>query len=303
MSADERGQPPFSEELNDELDRFVERELDARQGYLPPDITDVLNVTLPPPPGSPAARLRLAQPMLVSKEFFDNLINACWYLSLKKVPITPGDIQRVLPEVFEPSPLVFSQLQAALSSEKVRLALLARGIDPSRTQASGLTPDMTMAIRALTDPSSNLTLKQRLRGAGVTWAQYQGWMDYGPFRESLMAASETGLKSAIAIGNTRLIENVDKADLKSIQYLNELTGYFTPGKQQNLDAQQALRDVMTIVLKRVTDPETLLALAGDFRIMQERLSMGSAIEEGAPASPSQGVLSFGESPLPEIEFE
>jgi len=90
-------------------------------------------------------------------------------------------------------------------------------------------------------------------------------LGFGPFREALTLASERGLKGAVALANTRLVESVDSGDLKSVQYLHELTGYFTPGRQQSLDTQQLVRDVMTVVLRRVRDLSCCWSWRADFR--------------------------------------
>jgi hypothetical protein len=276
-----------------------ERELEARDGNLALNLG--LNLTLPARPGSPEAKLsRLAEPVRVSREFFQNAVNAAWLLSLRGEPVTAGDIARVVPDVFGSE--VLDRLAAVVGSEKFRLALLNRGIDADRADGEGLTAEMVACIRALSDPSPGLTVKQRLRGAGVSWEQYQGWLSFGPFRDALTKSSERGLKSAVALANAKLVESVDSGDLKAVQYLHELTGYFTPGKQQVLDVQQMVRDVMTVVLRRVTDPDTLLALAGDFRVLQERMMVGG--DGSGSGSSNARVIGFGESQdLMELDVE
>lgn len=274
--------PPSSQVIQDSLERLREMELDS-----------ALGMTLPPLPGSAAAKLaRIAPPVLMSKEFFQNAINGAWLLSLRNESVTAANIARVVPSVFPPEKL--GQLAALMGSSKFRLALLNRGIDADRSEADGLSVEMVACIRALSDPQPGLTVRQRLRGAGVSWEQYQGWLSFGPFRETLTRSSERGLKGAVALANSKLIENIDNGDLKAVQYLHELTGYFTPGKQQTLDTQQMVRDVMTLVLRRVTDPETLLALAGDFRVLQERIVSGG--DGTGSGSHGAAVIGFGESP-------
>jgi hypothetical protein len=289
MSSDTADLPPSSQEIQDSLERLREMELNS-----------ALNKTLPALPGTPEAKLtKLAAPVLVSKEFFQNAINGAWLLSLRNESVTAANIARVVPNVFPPEKL--EQLADLMKTEKFRLALLNRGIDADRTEADGLTAEMVACIRALSDPQPGLTVRQRLRGAGVSWEQYQGWMSFGPFRETLTRSSERNLKSAVALANAKLVENIDNGDLKAVQYLHELTGYFTPGKQQALDAQQMVRDVMTVVLRRVTDPETLLALAGDFRILQEKIMAGG--DGSGSGSNNAAVVGFGESPATFDEIE
>lgn len=289
MSSDTEDLPPSSQEIQDALESLRDMELES-----------ALQRTLPPLPGTPEAALsKLAAPVQASKEFFQNAVNAAWLLSLRGEPVSAADIARVASGVFPPEKL--DLLSQVVGSEKFRLALLNRGIDADRTDADGLTAEMVACIRALADPMPGLTVRQRLRGAGVSWEQYQGWMAFGPFREALTRNSERGLKSAVALANSKLIENIDNGDLKAVQYLHELTGYYTPGKQQTLDTQQLVRDVMTVVLRRVTDPETLLALAGDFRILQEKMLVGG--DGSGQGERGAQVAGFGEQPMDILSIE
>jgi hypothetical protein len=98
----------------------------------------------------------------------------------------------------------------------------------------------------------------------------------------------------VALANAKLVESVDSGDLKAVQYLHELTGYFTPGRQQTLDVQQLVRDVMTVVLRRVKDPTLLMELAGDFRVLQERMFVGG---DGSGSGERGAIVAgFGEEP-------
>lgn len=295
MSADLNDEPPFSAELNARLDEVLEEESRAIEAV---DVADFLPKTLDVTLPARNVDSELDHPVRVSREFFVNAVNAAWVLHLRGESISAARIQASLPNVFSESDLVL--LDSVVLSEKFRLAMLSRGIEPGRDVADGLSAEMVACIRALTGPEEGLTVRQRLRGAGVTWEQYQGWLNFGPFREALTKSSERGLRSSVAIANAKLLENVDAGDLKAIQYVHELTGYFTPGKQQQLDAQQMVRDVMSVVLRRVTDADTLMALAGDFRVLQEQMLLG-----GNDPSRPQGVVvsGFGEEPVILDELE
>jgi len=252
----------------------------------------VLSVVLPARPGSAKARLsNLAEPVRVSRDFFNSAVSAAWLLWLRGEGVSAEGIARVSSAVFGVGDLEL--LADVVCSEKFRLALENRGVVADRVDGEGLSVEMVACVRALSDPQPGLTVRQRLRGCGVSWEQFQGWLGFGPFREALTLASERGLKGAVALANTRLVESVDSGDLKSVQYLHELTGYFTPGRQQSLDTQQLVRDVMTVVLRRVRDPELLLELAGDFRVLQESMfASGDGSGSGARGAVVSG---FGES--------
>ena len=282
MSSDLSDLPPFAAEL-------AEASSDVEGVGV-----GVLNVTLPARPGSAAARLsRVAPAVLVSREFFQNAVNTAWLLWLRGEGVSAEGIQRAASGAFGVEDL--ERLADVVASAKFQRALEERGITADRVEADGLSVEMVECIRALSDPVPGLSVRQRLRGAGVSWDQYQGWLQFGPFREALTRASERGLKGAVALANAKLVESVDSGDLKAVQYLHELTGYFTPGRQQTLDVQQLVRDVMTVVLRRVKDPTLLMELAGDFRVLQERMFVGG---DGSGSGERGAIVAgFGEEPV------
>lgn len=259
------------------------------------EVEMLLPPELPPLPGTPEARLAaLREPVRVSREFFVNAVNAAWQLSLRGESVSVVGIQELAPAFFTPE--LLPQLQAVVGSERFRRALDERGISVE-VRPEALSPLMVAAVRAFVEPSG-LSLRSRLKRAGVSWEQFQGFQRFGPFREALRQASESGLRSAVELANAKLVENIDAGDLKSMQYVHELTGYFTPGKQANLDAMQLVSEVMTVVLRKVKDPELLLELAGEFRLLQERASLAAGgLGSGDPAVAG---LAFGESPAPVV---
>jgi len=253
-----------------------------------------LPVELPPLPGTPAAKLAsLREPLQVSREFFQNAVNAAWQLSLRGETVSTVGVQELAPDFFTPE--LTERLQFVLKSERFQRALEERGISAD-VRSDLLSPEMAAAIRAFLEPSG-LALRSRLKRAGVSWEQFQGFQRFGPFRDALRQASESGLKSAVELANAKLVENIDAGDLKSMQYVHELTGYFTPGKQQSLDAMQLVSEVMTVVLRKVKDPALLMELAGEFRMLQERASMSLSVGASGEG-PALAGLAHGETLVP-----
>lgn len=281
MSSDLSDLPPFAEEIRERLEEAEYVDGVARSGVdVVSDVFgDVFDVTLPPKPGSKEAKLsKMAEPLRIKRDVFDAAVNAAWVLWLRGEPVTVGDIERVAGAAFEDVDLEL--LSTVLASEKFRLAMASRGVEFGRLDVDGLSAEMVATVRVLSDPEPGLTVRERLKSIGVSWDQFQGWLNFGPFRSALTASSERSLRGAVALANTRLVEQVDSGDLRSVKYLHELTGYFTPGRQQVLDTQQLVRDVMTVVLRRVTDPDLLMQLAGDFRMLQERMTSVGGSGEG-----------------------
>jgi hypothetical protein len=297
-----RTQPPESERINTNL----QAEAAATAEHALELLGRGSSTRVPAAPGTPAARLAPVSPgdvRYVAKEMFQNIMNAAFVLASSGERVNAPNIHRVLEEQLGPVPpskpnfRTLEHVSHALSTSRVRQGLLDRGYEVQEDAPRALSAEMIEVIRAIVEPNPGLTLKQRLRGAGVTFAQYQGWLAWAPFRDALTRASEQGLKGAIGMANTRLTElAVEKGDLRAIKHLQELTGYFTPGEKQTLDVMQMIGDVMLVVMKHVKDPETLLTIGAEFRVIQERMALGGAIdsasrgETGARVAPAMAAL-------------
>jgi hypothetical protein len=157
-----------------------------------------------------------------------------------------------------------------------------------------MTYEMVAAIRALIDPRP-MSHEQRLRMAGVTAAQYQGFLTYPKFRQVLQESTETALKGGIAQANQKLVQQVEKGDLKAIQYLHQLTGYWDPNKQQTLDAMQLMQEMTTIIFRNVKDPEALFAVAAELEVLKRRLDMTDGMNDASrPAGAAVEMVSIQE---------
>lgn len=229
--------------------------------------------------GKPGPTPRSEQ-VAITRRLFDQVITGAWSLSLRNQDITAAAVHAELPKPRGKSqrPFTVAQVQAVLESEMGRRALEDRGLALHEEQE--LTYEMVATIRALLDPRP-LSHDQRLRVAGVTASQYQGFLTYPKFRQVLQEGTEVALKGGIAQANQKLVQQVEKGDLKAIQYLHTLTGYYDPSKQTALDAGQLMQDMMTIMFKRVKDPETLMGIAADMELLRRRLELAVDLNEQA----------------------
>lgn len=227
------------------------------------------------------------EPVAASKQFFEQVMTAAWTLSIQGQHVTAAAVHAQLPVSRSKNARVWTvaQVQAVLESEMGRRALADRGLALHDEQE--LTYEMVATIRALLDPSAR-THAQRLKVAGVTATQYQGFLTYPKFRQALQEGTEVALKGGIAQANAALVRNVEKGDLKAIQYIHTLTGYYDPNKQQALDAQQMMQEMMSIIFKRVKDPETLMGLAADLELLKRQLELGDAAN--TQALPAGGLV-------------
>jgi len=229
--------------------------------------------------GKPGPTPRQEQ-VAITRRLFEQIITAAWTLSIRGQHITAAAVHNELPAPrtkhgFTPTP---AQVAAILESEMGRRALEERGLTLHGEEE--MTYEMVATIRALMDPRP-LSHAQRLRIAGVTQSQYEGFLTYPRFRQTLQEGTEVALKGGIAQANAALVRNVEKGDLKAIQYLHTLTGYYDPNKQSAMDMGQLLQEIQTIMFKRVTDPDLLMTIAADFEILLRRIDLQSELNQQA----------------------
>ena len=231
--------------------------------------------------GAPQTQKR--EQVAATKRFFDAIITAAWAISLRGEGITAVAVHAELPKSRAKNApnWTVSQVDAVLRSEMGRAALEARGLT-LYDEDEGITYEMAATIRALLDPTPGRSHEQRLRVAGVTVAQYQGFLTYAPFRRLLDAGSETALKGGIAQANQKLVQQVEKGDLKAIQYLHELTGYYDKNAKTMLDANAMVQDVLTVVFQTVKDPALLMQIAAGIGAVQKRYELDQELGGGAP---------------------
>lgn len=269
--------PDAYEPTADEVEAILARQLARRPGPKPGDQT-----------------IQLREPAAATKRLFDAIITAAWALSLRGQEITAAAVHAELPKSKSKNAIAatVAQVQAVLESAMGRRALADRGLALSGEQE--LTYEMVATIRAMLDPRP-LSHAQRLRLAGVTAQEYQGFLTYPKFRHTLQESTEVALKGGIAQANARLVQQVEKGDLKAIQYLHQLTGYWDPNKQQTLDVQQIIQEMMAIIFKRVTDADTLMGIAAEVGLLQQRIGMVDGMNDAArPAGAASDMAALSE---------
>ncbi|HVL17835.1 MAG TPA: hypothetical protein VM387_07560 [Gemmatimonadales bacterium] len=244
--------------------------------------------------GKPGPTPRQEQ-VAITRRLFDQVITAAWALSLRGQNITAAAVHGELPKGRGKNAIAATPVQVAsiLESEMGRKALSDRGLQLHDEQE--LTYEMVATIRALMDPR-NLSHTQRLRIAGVSESQYQGFLSFPKFRQTLQEGTEVALKGGIAEANAALMRQVQKGDLKAVQYLHSLTGYYDPNKQSAMDMQTLLSEIQTVMFKHVTDPAALMAIAAEMQVLMGRLEMQDSMNQQAlPAGAAVDMAALTET--------
>ena len=144
-----------------------------------------------------------------------------------------------------------------------RDALSLRGI--RMADDSGLSPEQSMALLLLSDPTDRRTTATKLKQLGISMARYQAWMRQPLFAQTLRTRSEQNLGDAIPIALNRLVGNVESGDQRAIEKLLEVTGRYNPASAELANARQVILTLIEIILKHVQDTETKRAIMSELK--------------------------------------
>jgi hypothetical protein len=163
-------------------------------------------------------------------------------------------------------------ISKVLASKEFHQTLVLRGVrteDPSGQQH--LSGEQMMALSALTDLSSSLTLERRLKKVGVTWYQYQAWLHDPLFRSHLDQLSHKAFESATSQIDMQLASGALEGRLDFIKTYYEITGRNSPDRKAHQDVQMILNAVVEIVTRNVKDSQTLSRISAELSAVVAKL--------------------------------
>ena len=154
-----------------------------------------------------------------------------------------------------------STITKIVASSEFKKLMSSRGY--SFEKAHTLTPEQYFAVSIITNASDRRPLSAKLKSAGVTYAQYRGWLKQPIFREYISSVSEDMLGEHVQDVHTRVVERASSGDIQAIKLYYELTGRHDPNRQQMLDLQNVVRLLLEIITRYVTDTRTLTLINTD----------------------------------------
>jgi hypothetical protein len=178
---------------------------------------------------------------------------------------------RRLPTYVEASQLTYvgpGMIKRITETAEFKSAITARGVPWD--DFHGLSSTQMLVAQIVTNPTDRRDLRRKLRSAGVTYPQYRAWMAQPAFSQYMNRITEGMLTDHIPDFNTVLTNKALAGDLHSIKYINELSGRHDPNRQQVLDLQAVVQNLLDIITRNVKDPEVMQAIAAEFS-----LAMGS----------------------------
>lgn len=143
-----------------------------------------------------------------------------------------------------------------------------RGI---RGETSGLDDRMMLLVAKLCDTSTTAQLSTRLAQCQVSWAEYQTWLNYPPFRNKLDELAKKAVTAAEANIAMALTSAASNGNLEAIKYHDVRTGRaasFNPGPRMEMPVIFA--QLVDIIKRNVKDPIVLRQIGSEVAALAKR---------------------------------
>lgn len=166
----------------------------------------------------------------------------------------------------------------AFATDELKVALELRGISLDPT--NGISPEQSMAIQLLSDPTDHRALNTKLRQIGVSMPKYQNWMRQPLFAELLAQRSEQNLGDAVPIAMNRLVGKADSGDLRAIEKVLEISGRYNPQQQEINSARTVVLTIIEAVVKHVSSQTEKDAILAELDTVLKKGAVMNAVSRG-----------------------
>lgn len=135
-----------------------------------------------------------------------------------------------------------SIISTVIATEEFAEAMELRGVGFSATD--GLSPQQLAVLNVLENFSDGRSLTAKLKDAGVTRTQFNGWLKDPLFRQLYEHRVESHLKDAHLPALTTLMSAAENGDTRAAEKILEINGRYNP---QNAELQNARVVVQALV--------------------------------------------------------
>lgn len=142
-------------------------------------------------------------------------------------------------------------------------AMSERGIPLMATP--GLSPEQMAALAIYMDMTVPLRHVQKLKAAGVTQGQWNGWMRQSEFARRINEIATDLTKDSGPVARQRLAQLVDEGNLPAITLTFEMEGIHDRRKE-TVDVNQILMQLFNILDEEVADREVLGRIADKIKV-------------------------------------
>lgn len=156
-----------------------------------------------------------------------------------------------------------------IESKEFHDAMLLRGVISA--EATELDGEQLRALSVLMDTSKARSLETKLKAAGIPWYKWQAWMNDSTFRAAHDRMAHDLFKKMQSQVDVTVAAGALSGDLGFIKYYNEISGKHDPARRAHQDVQSILDGLADILMRHVTDRETLLAISSELSVLVAKL--------------------------------
>ena len=152
-------------------------------------------------------------------------------------------------------------ISAVMMTPEFAEAMTLRGVGFSSEQ--GLTPQQSAVLNILENFSDARSLTAKLKDAGVSRTQFNGWLNDPLFRDFYERRIESHLKIAHASALSTIITNAENGDQRAAEKVLEINGRYNPQNAELQSARAVVQALVEAIQQHVKDPDTVQAILAD----------------------------------------
>lgn len=178
---------------------------------------------------------------------------------------TLAEIHRHIPKVERKTIAAVMVTEGFIESMRLRgVGLIAE---------DGLSPQQAAVLNMLEDFSSSKNLTEKLRLAGVSRPQFNGWLKDPAFRHLYEQRVESHLEASHLVALSTIMHNAESGDQKAAEKLLEITGRYNPQNAELANARVVVQSLVEAIQKHVPDPEIQRAIIDEVNAAQKLASL------------------------------
>lgn len=176
---------------------------------------------------------------------------------------------------------------SCFKKQEFRDALVSRGISYANLHSpkySALSEEQLTAANVVFDLTDSRSRKKKLTDLGIPSQKWEAWLRDPGFQNYLRVRAENLLGDNQHEAHLALLDRVKSGDTNAIKYYNELTGYYVPQKQGEVDVVALVMRILEVVQKHVNDPVVQTAIAEELMAMATPAPVGALRRPALAAS-------------------
>lgn len=133
----------------------------------------------------------------------------------------------------------------------------------SITRDSPLSAQQLMVANMVLNLEDPTSLRQKLSALNVSVQKYNTWMRDPAFAGYIRSRTEAMFANADGDAYLGLLQAVRDQDIPAIKLFFEMRGIYNPRVQVDINIESVLVKVVEIIQKHVSDPNTIIEIAGE----------------------------------------